>query len=248
MPNQITPERRYYAGEVRLENRDGALPLILGHAAVFNQLSVNLGGFREKVRPGAFQRSLQQSDIRALLNHDPNYVFGRNRAGTLRLEEDEVGLAVEIDPPDTGWARDTQVTIKRGDITQMSFGFRTNQDAWYEDAETGGVVRELIEVELFDVSPVTFPAYPQTDLGLRSLAGHLTGIDPALATRALYRTRMGGLSDEDLQTLQRLQENGLQIANTDLGQAPGSQRSADEPGQAPDFEAMKRHLTIIELE
>src|SRR5574344_1786865 len=133
-------------------------PAIDGYAYVFDSWSEELGGnqpFRERVVKGAFEDTIQNDDIRALFNHDPNYVLGRNKAGTLTLEEDDKGLHVRITPPDTQWAKDLLVSIKRGDITQMSFGFTVILDRWnYEDNTD---VRELLKVKLYDVSPVTFP-------------------------------------------------------------------------------------------
>ena len=144
-------------------------PAIDGYASVFDSWSEELGGnqpFRERVVKGAFEETIQNDDIRALFNHDPNYVLGRNKAGTLTLEEDDKGLHVRITPPDTQWAKDLLVSIKRGDITQMSFGFTVILDRWnYEDNTD---VRELLKVKLYDVSPVTFPAYTQTECGIRS--------------------------------------------------------------------------------
>jgi HK97 family phage prohead protease len=122
--------------------------------------------FRERVLRGAFADSIASDDIRALFNHDPNFVLGRNKAGTLELGEDDKGLLVKITPPDTQWAKDLLVSIQRGDITQMSFGFIVLQDVWQESE--GVDVRELIKVKLFDVSPVTFPAYSQTECNIRT--------------------------------------------------------------------------------
>lgn len=144
-------------------------PVIEGYAAVFDSWSESLGGnepFIEKVVKGAFEQTISQDDIRALFNHDPNYVLGRNKAGTLSLQEDEKGLLVRIVPPNTQWAKDLLVSIARGDISQMSFGFTVEADRW--SYEEGKDVRELLKVRLFDVSPVTFPAYTQTECGLRS--------------------------------------------------------------------------------
>ena len=166
-------ERRYlYAQSLQVERRADQRVVIRGHAAVFNSLSENLGGFREQIAPGAFSTAIQTDDVRALLNHDPNLVLGRNKAGTLRLAEDSQGLAIEIDPPDTQTARDLMVSMKRGDITQMSFGFsvRHGGESWSKDP-AGMHVRTLSKVRLFDVSPVTYPAYTATDVSvaLRSL-------------------------------------------------------------------------------
>jgi HK97 family phage prohead protease len=146
------------------------MTMIEGHAAVFDSWSETLGGifpFKEIVRKGSFAESIGKDDIRALFNHDPNYVLGRNRAGTLELVEDEVGLRVRISPPDTSWARDIQTSIRRGDISQMSIGFVVEDDEWR--TENGMDVRELRKVRLFDVSPVTFPAYTATDVGIRAM-------------------------------------------------------------------------------
>jgi len=162
--------------ELRVQNKPNSedeekiVRTIEGHAAVFNEWSETLGGFfpyKERVLPGAFKDSIEKDDIRALFNHNPDYVLGRNKSGTLELKEDEKGLKVIIHPPDTQWARDLLVSIDRGDITQMSFGFIVESDRW--GLEDGMDVRELQKVKLFDVSPVTYPAYPQTDVGVRSM-------------------------------------------------------------------------------
>ena len=155
--------------EIRINESDGGM-CIEGHAAVFDSWSETLGGifpFKEKVRKGAFAESIGRDDIRALFNHDPNYVLGRNRAGTLELVEDDVGLRVCITPPDTSWARDITTSIRRGDISQMSIGFVVEDDEW--SSKDGIDTRELKKVRLFDVSPVTFPAYTATDVGVRAM-------------------------------------------------------------------------------
>ncbi len=156
--------------EMRIEAQENGLPIIEGHAAIFDSLSQDLGiifPFKEKIRAGAFKTSLEQDDVRALWNHDPNYVLGRNKAGTLELKETSKGLLVRIHPPDTQWARDLAESIKRGDVSQMSFGFICEEDTW--TVEGGEDVRTLERVKLFDVSPVTFPAYLDTDIGVRSV-------------------------------------------------------------------------------
>lgn len=159
--------RTYLVNEFRVDSADDMPPKMFGHAAMFDSLSEDLGGFRERIAAGAFAKTLQSADIRALFNHDSNIVLGRNKSGTLRLKEDITGLAIEIDPPDTQAARDLMVSMKRGDINQMSFGFRTVSDKWAK--LDGAWVRTLLEVELFDVSPVTYPAYLATDIAIRSM-------------------------------------------------------------------------------
>jgi uncharacterized protein len=142
-------------------------PHIVGHAAVFNSLSEMLWGFREIIATGAFKDAIEKSDVRALVNHEPSFVLGRKKNGTLKLWEDERGLAIDIDPPETQWADDLLISIGRGDIDQMSFGFTVAEDSW--DTVDGETRRTILRVdELFDVSPVTFPAYPETDTALRA--------------------------------------------------------------------------------
>lgn len=158
-------EIRVFNCKVRASKK-GDKRQIVGYAAVFNKMSEDLGGFREVIKPGTFKKTIQEADIRALFNHDPNYVLGRNKSGTLRLEENSKGLKVIIDPPKTHWADDLMESMSRGDITQMSFGFQTVKDSWIEE-EGKELLRELREVRLFDVSPVTYPAYPDTKVGLR---------------------------------------------------------------------------------
>ena len=148
---------------------EGESAVIEGHAAIFDSLSQDLGfmfPFKERINKGAFKSSLEKDDIRALWNHDANYVLGRNKAGTLELTETNKGLRVRIHPPDTQWARDLTESIRRGDVTQMSFGFVVEKETWSVEGKED--IRTLEQVKLYDVSPVTFPAYLDTDVGVRS--------------------------------------------------------------------------------
>lgn len=182
-----TPQMETRSFEAYLEYRDDSThPVLKGHAAVFEKLSENMGGMREKIAKGAFMKSIGKDDVRALWNHNPDYVLGRNKAGTLRLSEDDKGLAIEIDPPDTQWARDLMVSIKRGDVTQMSFAFSSVADSWDNEKN----VRTLNEVKLYDVSPVTYPAYPQTDIKARNILSK-KGIDFDKLTLALEKRDSG---------------------------------------------------------
>ena len=163
-------ERRILCREVRVD-QSGEKPVIRGYAALFNTLSEDLGGFREQLAAGAFSDALSNSDVRALINHDPNLVLGRDRSGTLAMREDATGLQVEISPPDTQYARDLVEVMKRGDVSQMSFAFTVAKEdqAWTRDG-TGPWLRTIKRISrLFDVSVVTYPAYPQTSAAVRAL-------------------------------------------------------------------------------
>lgn len=165
-------ERRIFCKEVRVDS-NGDKPVIRGYAALFNTLSEDLGGFREQLQAGAFSDAMAASDVRALINHDPNLVLGRNQAGTLTLREDASGLYAEITPPDTQAARDLVVSMSRGDVNQMSFAFTVSKEdqQWTRDG-TGPWLRTIKRVSrLFDVSVVTYPAYPQTSAAVRELEG-----------------------------------------------------------------------------
>lgn len=148
--------------------KDG-LKKIVGHAAVFNR-EADLGWYVEKISPGAFTQTIAEDDVRALWNHDANYLLGRNKANTLILREDDTGLYFEISTPDTQFARDLLVSVDRGDISQASFGFEVQKQSWewVDDSRKGKDIRTLERVKLWDVSPVTFPAYQDTDVALRS--------------------------------------------------------------------------------
>lgn len=178
-------ERRFLTKQLRATG-DGDKRKITGYAAVFNSLSENLGGFREMIMPGAFADTLK-ADVRALLNHDPNLLLGRTVANTLVLSEDELGLRYEILPPDTTYARDLMISLDRGDLDQSSFGFRVIEDSWVRPTDEEPIpIRKLHKVELFDVSPVTFPAYPATSAGVRSkLESILSGATELQASQSV---------------------------------------------------------------
>ena len=141
--------------------------MMVGHAAVFDSLSVDLGGFVERIRPGAFRDCLASSvDILAFAHHEASAVLGRRSAGTLEVNEDSRGLAVVIYMPDTTAGRDTLASVQRGDLNAMSFQFRVVEDEWTRNTKDGKTViqRELIKVDFNEVSIVAFPAYPETSI------------------------------------------------------------------------------------
>lgn len=162
----MTMERRALAAPPEVRADDGAM-VARGYAALFNS-EADIGGyFREVIAPGAFRETLKNDDIRALIDHDTGRVIGRSTAGTLRLKEDDKGLSVEIDLPDTTDGRDLAVQLERGDISGMSFGFIVRHDEWDETSDPP--TRTIHAVDLREVSAVAFPAYGDTEIALRSL-------------------------------------------------------------------------------
>lgn len=162
-------ERRYQESEFELRGESGAGATLIGYAAVFDSPTVIAGMFTETIAPRAFRKTIKEADVRALFNHDPSLVLGRNKAGTLRLEEDKTGLHYEIDLPETQLARDLWTSIDRGDVSQSSFAFETVKEK-VDYPDDGMPFRTLTEVRLYDVSPVTYPAYEDTSVSARAAA------------------------------------------------------------------------------
>ncbi|WP_259688319.1 HK97 family phage prohead protease [Lactococcus cremoris] len=138
---------------------------IEGYAAVFNSKTSIGGWFDEVIEPGAFSRSLSDNgDIRALFNHNWDNVLGRTKSQTLELREDEKGLNFKVELPDTSVARDLTISMERGDINQCSFGFFITDEEWNYNVEPA--LRTIKEVELFEISIVSIPAYDDTEASL----------------------------------------------------------------------------------
>jgi len=169
----MTLERRA-ATELRAVG--DASPRLVGHAAVFDSPSQDLGGFIEIVKPGAFRRSLasNRTDPLALVQHMPHLVLGRRGAGTLRLNEDARGLAFEIDIPDTTAARDLLVSVERRDVAGASFAFSVpaGGDRWSVRSDV--VIRELLDVDLHEITVTAAPAYTDTTVARRALQNVVT--------------------------------------------------------------------------
>lgn len=171
MKNVEGYESRATVGDLEVRANEDGTHTIRGLAAVYDSLSENLGGFREIIEPGAFDES-DLSDVRALFNHDSNFVLGRTISKTLRLQRSQKGLRFSVDVPNTRTIMDMVVEpIKRGDVSQASFGFFVGRgnESWDENDE-GVIIRTLHKISrVFDVSPVTFAAYADTSVAVRSL-------------------------------------------------------------------------------
>lgn len=163
--------KRYYPiTDARAEEKDGAMR-IGGYAAVFNVRSEPIAGlFREIIKPGAFTKTLQEADVLAFWNHNTDIPLGRRSNGSLALSEDAHGLKFDLTLPNTSLARDAFELVRSGIVKEMSFGFRVpkGKDRWTHGAD-GMDEREVFEAQLFEVSPVAFPAYPATEAEARSI-------------------------------------------------------------------------------
>lgn len=170
-------ERRFThpSTSVRLDSQGDGPARIVGYAAVYYREG-DAGteyplwtGVRERIQRGAFDRALrEQQDVRALFNHDPNLVLGRTKSGTLRLFSDDVGLGYEITVPDTQAGRDVSTSVGRGDVTGSSFAFNVPKGGENWTRSEDGEIRDLVDLNVFDVSPTVFPAYTGTAAGVRA--------------------------------------------------------------------------------
>jgi HK97 family phage prohead protease len=201
--------------EVRAEG-DGMT--FTGYASVFNSPSEDLGGFVEYVAPGAFKRSLQsRNEVKLLWNHDSGEPLASLRGGTMQLVEDERGLKVTAQLPNTTRGRDVAELLRTNVINEMSFGFNVIKDNWSRDGQT----RTLESVRLFEVSVVSFGAYKATEAAVRSQPT----INPDQLAEALLKLESGEELDEANATLitdvvnklksqpevQEAEDNGLSI-------------------------------------
>jgi len=153
--------------DTRTERGEENALKVTGYAARFDKLSVPMWGFKEKIRSGAFGKSLKSNSVKALWNHNSDLVLGSTKAGTLDLVEDDKGLRFEMNLPDTQAGRDAHVLVERGDVNQMSFGFLIRKQEW-DESDPKNIVRTLVEVDLREISLTPFPAYKQTSAKTRS--------------------------------------------------------------------------------
>jgi hypothetical protein len=196
---------------------------LTGHGAVYDRWSVDLGGFKELFEQGSFTESIQKDDIRSLQNHDPHYILGRTKSGTLTLEEDKKGVKFDDLLPETSYASDLLVSVERKDVTGCSiiFSVDAKDERWFVDGEEAEfldalmamwdekkhkVERRISKASMYDIGPVTFPAYPQTDVKARAME-MVTGLDYGALGAALFKNQRGmELTEKETKLLARAGE------------------------------------------
>lgn len=186
---------------------DGGKPRIDAQAILYDSWSVDLGGFRERIMPGAVKLD---NDLLALFDHATDKVLGRSSAGTMTARQDDTGVNFTAYPPNTTWAQDLRVSMERGDIKGCSFRMLVDKDAWY--VQDGQVLRDVLECRVTELTVTSMPAYPETTAEARSQA-------KALATApAKVQARVGKeVSDANLQVLKGVFQN-LELASDTLEQ------------------------------
>jgi hypothetical protein len=212
--------------KLRASRSDGKPTRIEGYAAVFYDGTPGSQyelweNFVERIMPGAFDRALRDKhDVRGLFNHDANQVLGRTGAGTMRLSVDDTGLRYEIDPGDTTAGRDTVENLDRGDVDGSSFSFIPTVVTTREEGDF--VVREITDVDLFDVGPVTFPAYEGTSAMARSLL-------PETVRAGLVEFRAQRAKENDPPADPPITASGLAVGDTVTWWIEDATRMSAEP-------------------
>ena len=166
----LNEKRELPQSTIEIREDDNGQRTIFGYAVKWEMKSHPMGWFQrfqEQFKKGAFAESLTKEDQRALWSHDTSQVLGRTKNGTLRLYEDDIGLRFELDLPDTTLGNDAYKSIKRGDIDGVSFGFRMRKEEW-DESDPDNVTRTITQADLFEISPVGFPAYPDSQVSARS--------------------------------------------------------------------------------
>ena len=213
MSNPQAIERRSVFDGVEIRKSDNGATL-RGYAARFNSV-YSMGWFTEEVHRDAFQNA-DMTDVRVLFNHNPDNILGRTKSGTARVGVDKNGLWYEVELPKS--AESVREAIERGDITQSSWGFmlrytdQTNGDKW--EKRDGKDHRILMDVkEVFDASPVTFPANPDTSIAKRSFdAAHEETIHPPTEAEVVEEIPADDGLDTEIEIA--LLEHGQLITNT----------------------------------
>lgn len=212
--------RSFISFEMRATGGSGdADPLVIeGYAAKFNTWSQELPpGFRETIKPGAFTRAIAEGqDVRCLMNHDPSLILGRTKSGTLTLREDTIGLYYRCTLPNTQVARDLHASISRGDIDQCSFSFAALGEDWGNERADNGdwfAARYLSDCDLFDVSPVTYPAYLDTEVNARGVGTVCVPVE----VRSMVDTKNAEKREASFEKINALLRNAIDAKFGTLG-------------------------------
>jgi HK97 family phage prohead protease len=241
---------------------DSGLSKIVGYSAVFGvdtEIQTFFGSFKERIQKGAFRRAIREGqDVRALRNHDPDNLLGRTTAKTLRLKEDDTGLWIEVDPPSTTVGTDTVESIRRGDLSGMSFAFIVRKEKWVNGEDGSPDVRIIQDVDLFDVGPVTYPAYAQTSADVRSASAvYQVGLaelgrnvprlpDPTKRQQASQES--SDETDPDKVAAKETPEAGEAAVEAPEAEAPALADEAPEatepPAETPELEAEQKSKAL----
>lgn len=254
-----TEERRSLsldAASIELRG-DGSAQRFAGHAAVFN-VRTAIGnplkwGFYEEIAPGTFSKTLQEGDARMLIDHDSFYVVSRVSAGSLNLSQDARGLAVDSSlDEELSYVKDLKVNLRNKNITGMSFGFYVVKDEWStEKVETSDgnsaevEIRVIQEVKLVEVSAVTFPAYEETDAGLRAALRRRGDVD-AVRSRLEYKPDLEELLDEPWA---RHQDKQVQSQDEEPGEStpPPTDVTEAEPAEPTRVAPSESEMAAVRL-
>jgi uncharacterized protein len=255
MGNNKTERRFIPFTQFELREAEGKPPELVGHASVFNQETVISGWFdewREEVAPGAFKKTIKEGDIRSCFNHDVNIVLGRNKAGTLDLSEDDIGLLAVIRPPDNEWGRPVIDAVKRGDVTGMSVMFSPVKEEWWFPGKDSQELpkRTLKEAKLYELGPVTFPAFEQTDISARAKAIQTASDDDILllAGRLVGRAQHGyKMTSEERGLIANAIDLLENVSEEPAGPDHSSSVTNGEPDTNHSAEARARRLRLIHI-
>lgn len=259
-------ERRTNTVELRVDATGvgaGKKPVMKGYGAKFRTLSESMpimrdgekvGTFREQLMPGCFASAIPVSDVRSLFNHDPNLILGRTTSGTLRIHEDDLGLAWEVDPPDTTYARNLQVSMGRGDITQCSFAFQVAEggDTYARDSTIqDGWIRSIHKMQqIYDVSPVTYPAYLDTNCAVatRSIVGMIESENAEIEKRTAEQAELEKRTAEETAIADAAKLEEEQRAAAELAEQEENKRVEEEQRSLQIVsENEKLRLELLEL-
>jgi len=247
--------RTYPLANIRILQEGSTPPELDGLASVYNSYSESMWGFKEIVRPGTFAVTIVDDDIRCLFNHEASLILGRNTAKTLTIDDLAEGLHFRNPLPDTSYAKDLAVSIDRGDVTQCSFSFEVNPggERWTTKFfEDGDDLRELLSCKLYDLGPVTFPAYTESHVGLRELRSVMgaVGMDLRTLAPALGRAEHGlELRADDLAAIRESIDQLRGLLPPEAGQGPESgDTGGDTSGQGPSVTLLRRSLELAEAE